>query len=177
MNSTTNNGTSRLETSPGTRGFVCRRNSLIHGVGLFAAQSIPRGTRLLEYTGLRCSRQQLAEAHERGETSSRYVMALDDSRVIDGEREGNDARFTNHSCEPNCEVYVFDDIPYLYAMQEIGTGQELTFDYRLRPLDGPMASREEQIAGHPCNCGASSCRATLITPSRVDAAETAVESR
>ena len=41
--------------------------------------------------GCGAAEQQLAEAHELGDTSARYVMVLDDSLVIDGEHEGNDA--------------------------------------------------------------------------------------
>ena len=33
-----------------------------------------------------------------------YCLNLDGSTVIDGFRCGNESRFVNHSCEPNCEM-------------------------------------------------------------------------
>ena len=33
-----------------------------------------------------------------------YIMELDQGFFVDGKRRGNDSRFINHSCEPNCEL-------------------------------------------------------------------------
>ena len=35
-----------------------------------------------------------------------YYMVMDPGRVIDAGPKGNNARFMNHSCEPNCETQV-----------------------------------------------------------------------
>lgn len=37
---------------------------------------------------------------------NRYVMLLDGCRYIDAGVMGNDSRFMNHSCQPNCETQV-----------------------------------------------------------------------
>lgn len=36
--------------------------------------------------------------------SGQYCLNLDSGMVIDSYRMGNEARFINHSCEPNCEM-------------------------------------------------------------------------
>lgn len=36
--------------------------------------------------------------------SGNYCLNLDSGMVIDSYRMGNEARFINHSCEPNCEM-------------------------------------------------------------------------
>lgn len=36
--------------------------------------------------------------------SGHYCLNLDSGMVIDSYRMGNEARFINHSCEPNCEM-------------------------------------------------------------------------
>lgn len=36
--------------------------------------------------------------------SGHYCLNLDSGMVIDSYRMGNEARFINHSCDPNCEM-------------------------------------------------------------------------
>lgn len=36
--------------------------------------------------------------------SDHYCLNLDSGMVIDSYRMGNEARFINHSCNPNCEM-------------------------------------------------------------------------
>ena len=81
--------------------YVVRR-SPIHGRGVYATRRIPKGTRIAEYLGERIS-------HE--EADARYAAKADDGHTflfvvtkkicIDATEEGNDARFINHSCDPN----------------------------------------------------------------------------
>lgn len=91
-----------------------------------------------------------------------YVMNLNETTAIDGERGGNDARFINHSCAPNCEVLYFDGNPYIYAMGKISEGEELNFDYKLGFYEDVKLSIEEKKERFPCNCGSQDCRGTLL---------------
>ena len=81
---------------------------------------------------------------ERHET---YLFALSDGRCIDGASQGNEARFANHSCEPNCTaVEETDDDDELGIVirtrRRIRAGEELFIDYRLDVgINDPAAYR------------------------------------
>ena len=152
-----------IKTNTLNRDFTLVKNSVIHGTGVFAKKVIPKGTRIFEYAGERVLKKSLPDDLKNNLTSLLYVMNLNDTTVIDGERGGNDARFINHSCTPNCEVYFFDNVPYIYAMQEIEPKSELSFDYRLgSSVEKEVLSEAEKIALFPCNCGNTNCRKTLL---------------
>lgn len=144
------------------RDLVRVQASAIHGTGAFAKGPIPRGTRIIEYKGQRCRKVDLLEAAERGERQLTYVLNLDEELAIDGAVTGNEARFLNHSCAPNCEVIIFAGVPYLYALQDILDGAELTFDYQLQSPTGHQLSRALSRELFPCHCGARGCRKTLV---------------
>lgn len=151
-----------LKGSGQDRDFIRLQDSDIHGTGVFAKRTIPKGTRVIEYAGRRWAKADLLAAAGRGERKLTYVLNLDDERAIDGAEGGNDARFVNHSCEPNCEVYIFDGTPYLYAMQDIPAEAELTFDYQLQSVSSVRLSRALSRELFPCHCGAPTCRGTLV---------------
>lgn len=104
------------------RDFVRVGRSRIQGRGVFAKRRIPRGTRVIEYIGDRVPLASLMVRVGDGASTPIYALRLNETTAIDGSLNGNDARFVNHSCAPNCEVYVFDDHAYVYAMAEIVTG-------------------------------------------------------
>ncbi len=151
----------RQDTGP-DRDFTRVQASPIHGTGVFAKRPIPKGTRVFEYAGRRLPKAQLLAEAGRGERALTYVLNLDAETAIDGAEAGNDARFINHSCAPNCEIYIFDGTPYVYAMQEIPSGAELTFDYRLQSASAQRLTRAMSRALFPCHCGAPTCRGTLV---------------
>lgn len=53
--------------------------------------------------------------------------------LIDATRKGNDARFINHSCEPNCQAEYWtvegQECVGIFTVQTIKTGEEITYDY------------------------------------------------
>ena len=83
--------------------YVVRRSKL-HGNGVFAARKIPAGTRIIEYGGARISAKEADRRHPTNpdDPFHTFFFALSSGRVIDGGDQGNDARWINHSCEPNC---------------------------------------------------------------------------
>ena len=146
-----------------SRDFIRVDASAIHGTGVFAKRGIPRGTRVIAYAGERTTRARLvAEARTLGRDLT-YVLNVDEDHVIDGLVGGNEARFVNHACAPNCEIYVFEDVPYLYAREDIPLGAELTFDYQLRSMESERLSLRLARERYPCNCGSSLCRGTLLS--------------
>ncbi|MBP7618839.1 MAG: SET domain-containing protein-lysine N-methyltransferase [Geothrix sp.] len=146
------------------RDLVRVQASVIHGTGAFAKAPIPRGTRIIEYKGQRCRKGDLMAAAERGKRKLTYVLNLDEELAIDGAVDGNEARFLNHSCAPNCEVLIFGGVPYFYALHDLPEGAELTFDYQLQSATGHRLSRALSRELFPCHCGAKGCRRTLVAP-------------
>ena len=137
----------------------------MHGLGAFAVRPIPEGTRLIEYAGARLTP---AEADERypdvpGEVHLTYLFAIDDDIVIDALVDGNDARFINHSCDPNCDAVVEDDRIWIETIRDVAPGEELAYDYAfvLAERHTPAAKRR-----YPCNCGSSNCRGTILARKR-----------
>ena len=124
--------------------------SHIDGKGVFAAQPIKKGTRIIEYTGEKISRQ---EATERVAHGNVYVFFFDIHYDIDGNTPKNRARYINHSCDPNCESDIIEGRIWIIALRDIRTGEELSYDYGL-DLEG---------YGHrPCRCGAKNCCGYIV---------------
>jgi SET domain-containing protein len=131
------------------------RESGVHGRGVYARQLIARGTRIIEYTGERVS----WEAAPDDENPHTFNFGLDNGYVINPEVGGNDARWINHSCDPNCEAVEEDDRIFIYAIRNIQPGEELLYDYHME-LDEPITESTKKKFG--CQCGASNCRGTMI---------------
>jgi hypothetical protein len=132
------------------------RQSVVHGRGVFAAQFIPEGKRIIEYTGERVSWEAAPDDDSDPHT---FNFGLENGEVINPEIGGNDARWINHSCNPNCEAIEEDDRIFIYAISDIQIGEELLYDYRLE-IDEPVteASKKKFM----CLCGASNCRGTML---------------
>jgi SET domain-containing protein len=140
--------------------YVVRR-SRIHGRGVFAVRTIPKGARIIEYTGRRIPyalANELYSEDERAPTHT-FLFELDDDMVIDAGQRGNAARWINHSCKPNCEAVDEDGRIYIEAIRTIRPGEELGYDYNIT-LEDPHTPQEKRR--WPCLCGARSCRGTLL---------------
>jgi hypothetical protein len=139
------------------------RTSTIQGRGAFATRSIRKGARIIEYIGERISQE---EADERYDDSAMrrhhtFLFNIDEDTVIDAAREGNDARFINHSCEPNCQAFQEGDRIFIYARRDIQPGEELSYDYGYERTED-MGPEEEKL--YVCRCGTPSCRGTILAP-------------
>ena len=119
--------------------------SRIHGKGVFAAQDITQGTRILPYLGEKIAPQEATQRIAQGNT---YIFFLDARHDIDGQTLKNRARYINHSCEPNCVSDILEGQIWIVALRDIQAGEELSYDYGYE-LDG-----YEQ---RPCHCGATHC--------------------
>ena len=140
------------------------RSSPIAGKGAFALQPIPAFTRLIEYTGERVSHEVADaryEAEEAAGNTHTVLFTVDDKTVIDAGVGGNDARFFNHSCGPNCQSRIIRRRVYLETIRDVEPGDELTYDYEIA-REGE--SEETARRKWPCHCGAPNCRGTLLLP-------------
>ncbi|HWP02454.1 MAG TPA: SET domain-containing protein-lysine N-methyltransferase, partial [Gemmatimonadaceae bacterium] len=123
---------------------------------------IPKGTRIIEYTGERISHAEADRRYpEDGEHPHVLLFIVDRRTVIDAGVGGNEARFINHSCDPNCEAVIEKGRVFIEAIRDIARGEELTYDYHLTrdDADGPEIERL-----YPCNCGSQKCRGTMLRP-------------
>jgi uncharacterized protein len=141
------------------------RDSPMQGQGAFATHRIPASTRLVEYAGERLTPEQ-AEARypdAPGERHHTFLFAIDDRVVIDAAVDGNDARWINHSCDPNCDAVIDDGRIWIETVRDITPGEELAYDYAftLTERHSPAAKLR-----YPCHCGAASCRGTMLAKKR-----------
>jgi uncharacterized protein len=141
------------------------RPSPMQGLGAFATCRIPAGTRLIEYAGQRLTPDEADARYPNGvdERHHTYLFAIDDDIVIDAAVNGNDARFINHSCDPNCDAVVEDGRIWIETIRDVAPGEELAYDYSyvLDERHTPAAKRR-----YPCNCGAATCRGTILAKKR-----------
>ncbi|MSR70698.1 SET domain-containing protein [Candidatus Kaiserbacteria bacterium] len=93
------------------------------GRGVYALERIPKGARILEYTGRKVSKA------EQDKDRGKYFFWVSDTEMIDGNISSNTARYINHSCAPNCEADGPGRHIYISALRTIKPGEELTYDY------------------------------------------------
>lgn len=137
------------------------RRSPIHGLGAFALTDIPKGARIIEYAGERINN---AEADRRYDDESMarhhtFLFILNSRTCVDAAFEGNEARFLNHSCDPNCEAVITRGHIWIEALKPIPAGTELVYDYQYE--DDPEYT-EEDLRFYACRCGAPNCRGTIV---------------
>lgn len=152
--------------------LIATRRSAIHGNGVFAVAPIRKGTRLVQYKGkLRAHREVDRVYADEVDTGHTFLFTLNDTYVIDANVNGNEARWINHSCDPNCEA-VHDededgdparDAVYIEAMRAIKPGEELTYNYGI-VLDEAHTPRMKKLWA--CRCGSAKCTGTMLQPKR-----------
>jgi len=123
--------------------------SKIHRWGVYAAEFIPAGRKVIEYTGERISRR---ETKRRAETSKFiYLFTLDPYWTIDGSVGGSGAEYINHSCDPNLVARIVKAHILYMSARDIRRGEELTVDYHF----------EKKVTKVICRCGSPKCRGTI----------------
>jgi hypothetical protein len=127
------------------------RSSSIHAAGCYTTSAIPKGVKVVEYTGPRISKED-ADAHFK-DSRITYLFGIGDgTTVINGHGM---AMYINHSCDPNCETEELRGRVWIMSLRPIAPGEELTYDYNLYDGDEDDAR---------CYCGASNCRQTMYSP-------------
>jgi uncharacterized protein len=137
------------------------RSSPIHGRGVFALRRIRKGKRLIEYIGERITPEaaDLRYDDDAMDKPHTFLFTVDAQTIIDAAVGGNEARFINHSCDPNCEAVDDDGRIFIETIRNIRPGEELAYDYHLE-RDGRW--RKEWAVRYACRCGAPNCRGTLL---------------
>ena len=139
------------------------RKSPIQGKGVFAVRRIRKGTRVAEYEGEHISSREAMRRYDdlSMKRHHTFLFDLDGKTCIDGAVGGNDSRFINHSCEPNCEAVQEGRRIFVVALQTIEPDEELTYDYRY-VVEGPIDATLRRL--YACRCGTPSCRGTIVQP-------------
>jgi uncharacterized protein len=143
------------------------RTSQIQGTGAFATRTIRKGTRIIEYLGQRISWRTADKRYddEKMNRHHTFLFTIDDKTCIDAGVNGNDARFINHSCDPNCEAINDRKRIFIEATKTIPAGTELVYDYQYERSDDHT---EEDEKFYKCRCGSPKCRGTILAPESSD---------
>ena len=144
------------------------RQSSIHGNGVFAAKDIPMDTEVMQYTGKLITIAKADELYDEVYKGHTFLFTLNDDWIIDANQSGNDAKWINHSCEPNCIPVLYEhahdrsqDQVFILTLRDIKKGEELNYDYGIS-FDIPYTARLKKIWA--CHCGAPSCTGTMLKP-------------
>ena len=140
------------------------RKSSIQGRGVFARRAIEEEEQIIEYLGERISHEEATSRYD-DESVRRhhtFLFTVDDDVCVDGSRGGNEARFINHSCDPNAYALIQKKRIFIRALRAIAPGEEILYDYWYST--DPDYTEEDLRRLYPCRCGAESCRGTLAAP-------------
>jgi [histone H3]-lysine27 N-trimethyltransferase EZH2 len=122
---------------------VAMGRSSIHGWGLFLREDVKKGDFIMEYKGEIISQD---EAERRGKLfdkiDSSFLFNLSTEYVIDATRKGSKAKFANHSkddpnCGPRIKLVQGDHRIGIFALKNMPSGTELTFDYLYAGEEAP----------------------------------------
>jgi SET domain-containing protein len=141
------------------------RRSGVHGYGGFARKDLRKGTRVTEYLGDRITHNEADlryEDHDEDDNHT-FLFIVDKRTVIDAGVGGNNARFINHQCDPNCESVIEKGRVWIETIRSVKKGDELGYDYQIgREKDDP--ANVDII--YACRCGSPKCRGTMLWPAK-----------
>ncbi len=127
---------------------------------MFATQQIRKGKKIIEYVGQPITHEEADRRYDDAEGRHHtFLFVLNDDTVLDARYGGNDARFLNHSCDPNCETEIDNDRIWIKSIKPIAPETELVYDYRFEWDD---AYEPEDVRYYACRCGSAKCRGTIL---------------
>jgi SET domain-containing protein len=112
------------------------------GLGLFALELIPKGKRIVEYTGPRISNEEVEKSN------GKYFFGVNSKWSIDGSPRSNIARYINHSCRPNAEAIISKGRVWIWSRRNIKPGEEIAYDYGKEYFEGVI---------EPIGCKCAKC--------------------
>ena len=141
--------------------FAIRRSG-VHGKGAFALKDIRKGTRLVEYVGENITPAESDRRYDDTKVKDHhtFLFSVDSRKVIDATYGGNDSRFINHSCDPNCDAVIENRRVYIEANRTIRKGEELAYDYNYERT--PRTTKADEKL-YKCLCGSPNCRGTIVS--------------
>jgi SET domain-containing protein len=113
------------------------------GLGIFATRPIRKRLRIAEYKGPKLATKEANKIEARGNL---YLYEINSRWTIDGTPRSNIARYFNHSCNPNAEIYDVGHRVFIRTLRVIKPGEEITYDYGIDYL-------RNVIGLSNCKCG------------------------
>ena len=111
---------------------ILRKRSKLHGLGVFAMEPINKNKRIIDYAGELITNKQSESREDRYlKKGCIWVFRVNRAWSRDAHVGGNDSRFINHSCTPNCWIDVVGKTKTIWirASKAIAKGEELVYDY------------------------------------------------
>ena len=139
------------------------------GYGLRMLENVQSGRVIIEYLGqvVTCDEGKRRMATYR-DCDDFYFMSLGNGLMLDAKSMGSNARFVNHSCDPNCVLQKWNVLGetrlVIVATKSIVVGEEISYNYNY--YDDDLGDIPRQV----CMCGADNCSKT-IGGRKVDSAE------
>lgn len=130
--------------------------------GLVAVTSLKKGCNITRCTGVIYKDKKIQDTLQekyRNEGIVGDYMIETEKVLIDATMEGSDAKFANHSCNPNCELvedHSDPEIVHIVALRKIEKGEEITVNYCIR------TDKDDLV---PCRCRSKNCRRIKNEPS------------
>lgn len=119
------------------------------GRGVFAKKAILAGMVIGDYLGKILS---IAEYDVETDKHELFLMYFTDGACIYPDVTRPGIHLINHSCTPNCWIYVYRGHTLFFALRDIAVKEELTISYLLSPKDKTCAP-----CLHVCKCGSETC--------------------
>jgi hypothetical protein len=123
------------------------------GLGLFTRVPIKKGQFIIRYTGKKIPTKITDDL------DTRYLFEINERWTIDGSSRRNRARYINHACRPNAEVYFVKHVIKVRAIKNIKPGDEITYHYGRNYFDAFI----KEVG---CKCMACRKKATVIRSRR-----------
>lgn len=129
------------------------RDTSLKGRGVFAKKDIPAGTVIGDYVGRVIK---TAEENTIEEENGFYLMYYHDyASIYPTDIAAPGVHLINHSCAPNCWMYVYHGHTLFFAVRKIFAGEELLISYLLNP------DKKCIPCTHVCNCEYPNCTHTM----------------
>ena len=132
------------------------------GYGLFSQNSIKKNEFIIEYVGEIIDKKECDRRLQNDYKNNRnfYIMNIG-KYYIDPTRKGNNARFINHSCDPNCIAKMIkvnnQDCVGIYSVKKIEKNEEITFNYNAYDK-----IRDNNFNPQQCFCGSVKCKKVIF---------------
>lgn len=126
------------------------------GRGVFCKKEINAGTVVGDYLGKIIN---IADYDLNKDKEGLYLMYFTDQASIYPDLTKPGTHLLNHSCAPNCWIYLYCGHTLFFALRDIMPREELSISYLLDPNDGGCIN-----CPHICKCGSKNCTGTMHLP-------------